>query len=79
MELNSKQHVDLLGKIFGAVEMWEECRFTDQPLLLASLVTGSVHLCLHNLERAQWGPAPRAGAEVLRHKWETNEKSLFFS
>lgn len=60
--------LDLLAKTFGTVEMWEKCRFTDEPLLLASPVAGSVDLCLHNLERAQWGPARCAGAEILRHK-----------
>lgn len=70
---------DLRGKTFGTVKLWEECRFTDQALLLASLVTGSVDLCFYNLERTQWGPAPCAGAEVLRQKGEPNQNPpLFF-
>lgn len=69
---------DLRGKTFGTVKLWEECRFTDQALLLASLVTGSVDLCFYNLERTQRGPAPCAGAEVLRQKGEPNENPTFF-
>ena len=56
----------LLGQIFSIVQMWEECRFTDEPRLLARVFTGSVRFGLHDLEHAQWGPAPFVTAEVLR-------------
>lgn len=66
------------GQALAAVEMWEEGGLTDQTRLPARLVTGGVGLCLHNLERAQWGPAPRAGTQILRKERTSSGAGFYF-
>lgn len=70
---------DLRGKTICTVKVWEERGFTDQALLLASLITGSADLCFCDLERTQRWPGPCVGAEVLRQKGKLIEQPLFFS
>lgn len=68
----------LLHEALCTVKMREECRFADQPLLLAGVFTGSADLSCDQLERAQWGPVCCAVTKVLMQERKRNvrEKNI---